>query len=272
MEFQGVFRKISDSFKVEFTELSAEIDHNLTAGEAREAVLISLLQKYLPKRVGVDRGFVIDARGNQSLQIDVVIYDNTVGSVFEVAHTKFFPCETVLAVGEVKSDLASTAKLNDSLEKIRSVKALDRGLEGKNRIITGPGLSINGIEFDPANKHRDQIFGFIFTASGLTKDNMIAGIQEFNSGNDRRVWMNMLCDVERFLISYECESALYPSAMDSKYLYCTNEEDSKDVLLLFYTILATFINEAHVARPNYFEYGKIEKTDATYHDLTPPKV
>ncbi len=268
MKFQGVFRKISRSFKIEFDELAAEIEHNLTAGEAREKVLIAILEKYLPKRVAVDRGFVIDAKGNQSQQIDVVIYDSTVGTVFEVAHTKFFPCESVLAVGEVKSDLASTKKLVDALDKVKSVKVLNRGLDGRNRIITGPGLSLDGITFDPSSRHRDQIFGFIFTSSGLSRKNMILGIQNFNAGNDRQVWINMLCDIQRFVISYEIEGALYPSAMDAKYLYCTREDDSKDVLLLFYAILATFIDEAHVVRPQYFEYGRIDKTEATYHELT----
>jgi hypothetical protein len=56
--------------------------------------------------------------------------------------------------------------------------------------------------------------------------------------------------------------------MDAKYLYCTKESEVPDLLLLFYCILATFVEEAHVARPLYFSYGDIASTGATYHELT----
>jgi len=44
-----------------------------------------------------------------------------------------------------------------------------------------------------------------------------------------------------------------------------------DLLLLFFCILATFVDEAHVARPPFFAYASIENTVATYHDLTGEK-
>ncbi len=91
MNLSSTFRKVSKAFAAEFDELTREISHNLTSGEARERVLITLLKKYLPSRMGIDSGFVIDALGGESKQIDVVIYDQTVGTIFEVAGVKFFP-------------------------------------------------------------------------------------------------------------------------------------------------------------------------------------
>ena len=268
MNLNSVFRKISRAFSIEFDELSKEISHNLSSGEARESVLVSMLSKYLPKRVGIDRGFVIDAHGQESKQLDVIIYDSTVGTIFEVNEVKYFPCETVLAVGEVKSEIDSTSKLNDALDKLKSAKILDRTNHGTNKLITGPGLSIEGIAFDPQRYHRDQIFGFIFTSSGLEKETLFHGIQLFNFQNPRTVWMNLLCDRERFVISYKCPNGLYPSAMDASYLYCTTPEEKPDLLLLFYCILATFVDEAHVARPSYFSYASLKETLSTYHGLT----
>jgi len=55
--------------------------------------------------------------------------------------------------------------------------------------------------------------------------------------------------------------------MDAKYLYCTEESEVEDLLLLFYCILATFVEEAHVARLDYFAYGAIARTAATYYGL-----
>lgn len=267
MRLSSTFQKISKQFIVEFDEIATEIQHNQTAGEAREDALRELLKKYLPQRAGVDQGFVIDAHGRESKQIDVVIYDRTVGTSFEISGIKYFPCEAVISVGEVKSDIASKRKLQDALDKIKSVKELDRSNNGKNRIITGPGFSINQIKFDPLTKHRDQIFGFIFTSTSMTKNSIIEYLQGYNKITDRRYWMNLFCDIKKYLISYERPEALYPSAMDATYLYCTDEIEVPNLLLLFYCILSSFVNEAHVARPDYFSYSQITGTKATYHGL-----
>ena len=267
MRLSSTFRKISKQFKVEFDELAAEISHNQTAGEAREYALRSLLEKYLARRVGVDRGFVIDAHGGESKQIDVVIYDKTVGTVFTLSGANYLPCEAVIAVGEVKSDILSAKKLQDALDKIKSVKELDRSNNGKNLIISGPGVSITGLKFDPSTQHRDQIFGFIFTSTSMTRESIISCLQGYNKRTDRRYWMNLFCACNRFLVSYECPGGLSPSAIDAIYLYCTEESEVPDLLLLFYSILATFVDQAHVARPDYFSYAQITKTKATYHEL-----
>lgn len=267
MKLSSTFRKISQTLAIEFDELAKEIDHAQLSGESREHALMTQLRKYLPQRVAVDRGFVIDANGGTSKQQDVVIYDRTVGAVFEINSVKYYPCEIVIAVGEVKADISSSARLADALEKIRSVKQLDRSYEGRNNVVIGPGISHGWIKFDPSSQHRDQILGFIFTAASLTKDTLVSGIQEFNKSNPRHVWPNLFCDFKHILISYECPSGLYPSAMDATYLYCTEDSEIEDLLLLFYCILATFVDEAHVARPSYFAYGEIAKTLATYHSL-----
>jgi hypothetical protein len=267
MKHNSTFQKISQSFTIEFDELANEIDHNLLSGESREKALIALLRKYLPKRVEIDGGFVIDANGGTSKQQDVVIYDRTVGTVFEVNSVKYYPCESVIAVGEVKANILSTEKLIEALENIRSVKQLDRSNNGTNQVVTGPGISLTQlIKFDPT-LHRDQILGFIFTSATLTKDYLPQALQNFNSNNPRKVWPNLFCDFKRMLISYRTPEGLYPSAMEANSLYYTEDSEIKDLLLLFYCILANFVEEAHVTRPNYFSYGSIAKTIATYHPL-----
>jgi hypothetical protein len=259
MRLSSTFEKISREFKIKFDELSAEVSHNQTAGEAREYALVGLLKKYLPQRVGIDRGFVIDAHGNESKQIDIVIYDRTVGTVFEINRIKYFPCETVVAIGEVKSDINSVDKLKDALNKIKSVKELDRSNQGKNLIISGPGVSLQGLEFNPATHHRDQIFGFIFTSTSMKRKSIIEYLQNHNERMDRRYWMNIFCGFNQFLISYECPGVLYPSAMDATYLYCTTENEIQSLLLLFYCILARAVDETHVARSLSEKYSLTAK-------------
>jgi hypothetical protein len=49
--------------------------------------------------------------------------------------------------------------------------------------------------------------------------------------------------------------------MDAKGMYCTTSSERDGLLLLFFTLLATFVTEAHIARPNYFGYAGIDETD-----------
>lgn len=273
MELSAIFKKISRQIDIEFDELSIQISHHLKSGEARENVLMKLLTKYLPQRVGVGQDFVIDAQGRESKQIDIVIYDRTFATIFDINGVKYFPCEIVLAVGEVKSNINSRRDLEDALSKIKSVKELDRSNQSKNLIITGPGISLQGLKkFDPLRQHRDQILGFIFTRTSMTKETILETLQEYNSTVERRFWVNLFCAYKNFLISYEREKKdkrfLTTSAMEADRMYCTVKNEIPNLLLLFISILATFTHEAHIARPNYFDYANVITTMHTDHSLT----
>ncbi|MCD6562547.1 MAG: hypothetical protein J7K23_01370 [Thermoproteales archaeon] len=260
MKLNEIFKKISEKLDIEFGELSKEISHPLKSGEARENALRKILEKYLPQRVGIDSGFVIDTQGHESKQIDIVIYDKINATVFSINEIKYFPCEIVIAVGEIKSNIDSKKNLEDALNKIKSVKELDRSNQGKNLLITGPGISLQPLKFNPLIQHRDQILGFIFTRTSMSREYIIELLQEYNSRFERRLWLNIFCDYKNFLISYESDKGLTPSSMDSKRMYCTTKDERQNLLLLFISILSTFVNEAHIARPNYFDYANIITT------------
>ena len=267
MNIKSLMRKVSKSLDVEYNEIINEVDHNLTAGEAREEAVKQLLRKYLPKRVKIDRGFVIDAHGNQSKQIDVIIYDSSYATYYSVNCVKYFPCETVIAVGEIKTDITSKETLFDALSKIESVKKLDRSCNGMTKIVSGPGISLQGLAFDPDKNHRDQIFGFIFSSEGLSNTSITSALADYYTNNNRKIWPNLICMFNQCLISYEIDKALYPSPMEAKCFYITKEEEKKDVLLLFISILSDFINVAHIGQINYFKYGEIDKTSCDYFDF-----
>lgn len=262
MKLNTTFEKISRQFRIEFGEMVRETNHRLSSGEAREVALIQLLKKYLPKRVSVDRGFVIDALGNESKQIDVIIYDAQYGTVFDVSGVKYFPCETVIAVGEVKSDVKSNRTLRDALGKIKSVKDLDRSNRNTNEIITGPGISLNNIvEFSPSLNHRDQIFGFIFTQTTMSEPSLLLELANYMRNSDRTKWLNMFCAFDQVLVTYKNEKEkIEPSAMDSKSIIFTKESEIENLLLMFICILSNFVGVSHVCRPIYFDYASMIST------------
>lgn len=82
--------------------------HNLTKGEVRERVLRDFLRPFLPDCYGLGSGQVFSSDGNESKQIDIVIYDAVFSIVMKIDEASLiFPCESVFGSIEVKSVLNS---------------------------------------------------------------------------------------------------------------------------------------------------------------------
>ena len=97
-------------------------------GLAKEKAVIKKLEMLLPQGVGVGSGCIIDSYGNTSRQCDIVIYEKELCPVFcinESPETTYYPCEGVIAAGEVKASLSSN-DLENAFQKSKSVKQLKR--------------------------------------------------------------------------------------------------------------------------------------------------
>lgn len=95
-----------------------------TVEGAMETPVSDQLGQILPKGTAVGSGFVIDSDGGTSRQADVVPYEKDICSVFTVNDTPetiYYPCEGVIAVGEIKSAIDNKT-LADAFEKAESVK------------------------------------------------------------------------------------------------------------------------------------------------------
>ena len=108
-------------------------------GDAMEQPFRDRLEQILPRGIGVGSGCVIDVYGGTSRQMDVVLYERELCPVFCVNDspgTTYYPVESVLAVGEVKSAIGKK-ELGDSFKKIESVKALNRAFAQKDAAYIG---------------------------------------------------------------------------------------------------------------------------------------
>ena len=97
-------------------------------GSAREFPTRKKLEHLLPNGIAVGSGCVIDSYGGTSRQMDIVLYEKHLCPVYSINEdpaTTYYPCEGVIAVGEVKRRIAST-DLEDTFAKITSVKKLRR--------------------------------------------------------------------------------------------------------------------------------------------------
>lgn len=99
-----------------------------TVGAAMETPVRDQLEQILPHGIAVGSGFVIDSYGGTSRQSDIVLYERDICPVFTVNNTPettYYPCEGVIAVGEIKS-MIDKKNLADAFEKAGSVKQLNR--------------------------------------------------------------------------------------------------------------------------------------------------
>ncbi|MBN3883828.1 MAG: DUF6602 domain-containing protein [Nostoc sp.] len=226
------------------------ISHPGELGTGREEVIRDFLRKHLPKRFGVSTGFVFDAHGKVSRQIDIVIYDASLCPSFEAVGGKmFFPCESVVAVGEVKSQLTSTKIVAEAYDNIRSVKELDRSAGDKNLSI------IDGHPIAQRYNHLDQIFTFlIVTDQCVSSKSMRETLFYYNRDYPRYQWVNLCYYFDQYLITYCCENGVCPNPMDA-YAIGSLENQSPELLLLkFYKLLARAIEVINVSKFAYWEY------------------
>lgn len=101
--FLGLQEELTAALKVNRTG----IPHAGSKGSASEVKWIEMLRDFLPARYEVENAFVLDADGNLSEQIDIVIFDRQYCPLlFNHNGVKYVPAESVYAVLEVKQALS----------------------------------------------------------------------------------------------------------------------------------------------------------------------
>ena len=100
--------------------------HPGTKGDAAENVWISLFNEYLPARYTAEKAHIVDSTGQQSDQIDVVVFDRQYTPfVFKMGGQITIPAESVYAVFETKQTL-NADNIQYAKDKIASVRKLHR--------------------------------------------------------------------------------------------------------------------------------------------------
>lgn len=106
------------------------IRHNPTRGSAAENVLRALLRDFLPLRCGLGSGFLLDAQGKSSRQLDVIVFDQFDSApLYRDGDLVIVSPDSAHLVIEVKSNLNRKA-LDEAFENIASAKGLNANLRG----------------------------------------------------------------------------------------------------------------------------------------------
>jgi hypothetical protein len=125
VELKSLFLHLQEQMIAKLTT-DRTITHPGTKGDATELCWIDMLNNYLPRRYQATKAFVLDADGNLSEQIDIVIFDRQYSPfLFNQDGAFYVPAESVYALLEVKQDL-NKENIEYAGSKAASVRCLRR--------------------------------------------------------------------------------------------------------------------------------------------------
>lgn len=109
-----------------YDEKQQKLIHPGEFGMYRESIVKNFLKYFIPERLNIDDGFIITADDSTSTQCDIIIYDKSSTPLIKGEKgQKFFTQETVVAIGEIKSNL-DKSNLGKALNKLARNKKLRR--------------------------------------------------------------------------------------------------------------------------------------------------
>ncbi|WP_175832372.1 DUF6602 domain-containing protein [Burkholderia cepacia] len=166
-----------------FVDDKGALIHPGEFGSYREAITQDFLRAFIPQRMAVDSGFVVTASGRISTQCDIIIYDRSVTPLLQNDQKqRFFPMESVCAVGEVKSVL-SLGDLKTALRKLAGIKSLRDALYEPSYVHCSKKEGVAST-YEPHRDERDQIVTFLlceafsFDIAGNLEEVLACYVQE----------------------------------------------------------------------------------------------
>ena len=148
----------------------SSLQHKPTKGQLRELFVTNIPKPFLSSQFEIGTGVIINQKGEQSDQTDIIIYDTrTIPPFIKEQNIGVYPAESVIGVVEVKSRL--------SRPEIEAAEASARKLH--TRI------------FSPiSNLYRDYAFTPYCCAIGFYG----SGVKELSDSNEGKVWLQQRID------------------------------------------------------------------------------
>jgi hypothetical protein len=226
------------------------VAHPGELGVGREEILRRFLRSYLSARFDISTGFVFDSKGNVSKQLDIIIANTFACPRFETAGgNRFHPCESVVAVGQVKSTLTSDAEFQSALANLESVKELDRSADGR------AFDAQRGETIDHHNNHLHQIFTFLFICGKALKDTTVQPkFMDRVLTTAPHVWTNIVLALDQYLLTFHCDAGVCPNPMDARGVALQRASADDELLMRFYLLLGQAIEVTRVSSLPYWEY------------------
>lgn len=261
---ESLFNFHIEKFKSAFLGTSREIYfddkrkliHPGEFGAYRERIVQDFLRLFVPSNLSMGNGFVVNSYGNVSSQCDIVIYDASATPLIEDSeHQRFYPCESVVGVGEVKSIL-SKSQLKDALRKLSKIKEI-------RRYIKAPAYKfpiLPGSNFDPIHNPQDTTVTFLICEKvNASIDEMPDLFSEAYSSSEHIFRHNLLLDVSKatyFYYDREKDHHIWYPYFDKRDLEPSLKTDNNrgEHFKLFCSFLNNALSKTNVLSPEIYTY------------------
>ncbi len=238
-------------------------------GVFREKICDDIIKFTIPNKFNIGTGFIINSSDETSTQCDIIIYDhNNTPLIEDSLKTKFFPVETVVGIGEIKSTL-STKELTDALIKLANNKQMKKIQE--KFCVNNP----QKYNFDSKNDPHDTIFSFLICEDikSFNQENIFEKInQAYDDKNikyeDRH---NAILILKQGVLTYSNQYNTLPKKISigqkmymPKFMDCnfennfiSNIKDHEHIIYLF-SSLSNFLMNVNIyyPEPNAYTHNK----------------
>ena len=207
--YENIFKHFKNTFESHFNYaedlFSADSSsnkkiHNLEFGAYREKLVRGFLRAMVPNKLEISQGFLISRNERTSKQTDIVIYDRNNSPLIEdQLNNRFFPVESVVGIGEVKSIIYSKEDLKKILKTLAGNKYINRD---KNT-----DYIVYRENNDPERNYKmlkDKPFSFLICKKfNFDTSNIENEIENFYGDIDIRLWHNFIFSIEDGFIGFQ---------------------------------------------------------------------
>jgi hypothetical protein len=259
--YQTLLHSKIEKFKYDF-KFSKNIFEDLTKknkllhpaeyGIYKEKICDDIIKFVIPSKFKTGTGFIINSNDDISTQCDIIIYDyDNTPLIEDSSNTRFFPVETVVGIGEIKSSLA----INDLIDALIKL-ANNKKIKQINTIYCLNNTTKQN--FESKNPH-DTLFSFLICdkIQSFNSEIVLKKIDEAYELNniEYEYRHNVILSMEDGILSYQNQYTTLPKEIPNKqkmymprFLEYTfencyiNNEVNRNIIYLF-SSLSKFFNK-----------------------------
>ena len=191
IDLNDLFESAQQKMVSELSSIRQAVDHGTTLGDETEFAWVRFLNRMLPNRYQASDGFVVDADGRRSDQIDVIRQYSP--PLFQVERVQYVPAESVYVVFEVKQRI-DARNLKAASAKAASVRRLRRTTA---RISTADGV------LEPKAPHRIIAGILVLSIAGPKTFERIVGREMAHASEDAQLDLGCAIRDGSFTVDYE---------------------------------------------------------------------
>ncbi len=216
----NIFKNDFLSFSREQFTSSGSLTHPGEFGTTRENVCRNFLRSVIPSSKEIKtKGFILNSNNQRTTEQDLIIYSERDTPILTLESTSFFPIETVVAIGQVKSVIQTKNELKSILNNLVEVKKLRNNM-GHTSVIWRSNDLWNGRDGYYPDNAFDQVFTFVI----CEKLNFIITPGEIDELYDKNIEdylkHNMILDINNGLYGYQVKPqdpfVAFPCAKEMK--------------------------------------------------------